>query len=53
MMLFKQASLSIILILSTVKIPEPASMTFPSKENPITIFDPVDTVNPASSAAPP
>ena len=37
----------------TVKTPEPAGIVAPVNEKPITVSDPVETVNPASSAAPP
>ena len=50
---FRQASLATISILSIVKIPEPEDIVLPSKEKPITISDPVETVNPESPAAPP
>ena len=35
------------------KVPSPASITPPVSEKPRTVFAPLDTVNPAASAAPP
>ena len=49
----KHASKSTTSILRLVSTPDPAETTLPSKENPKIASEPADTVNPASSAAPP
>ena len=40
-------------ISNVVNTPEPAGITAPEKEKPITVPFPVETVKPASAAAPP
>ena len=49
----KHASKSVTTISRLVNTPAPAGIELPSKENPKIASEPADTVNPASSAAPP
>ena len=49
----KHASKSTTSTARLVNTPEPAGIKLPSNENPKIASEPADTVNPASSAAPP